>query len=82
MTHASVHGLKRCTGDGCRVLRWYTLQHIKQFLDLHKYCKGHEVKLPKDTATADTTKHAVSKISHFVTYVTCYTFKAFRLLVS
>jgi len=56
------------------------LQHIKQFLHLHKYCEGHKEILTKDMATVETTKHEISKISHFVIYVTCYTFQAFKLL--
>jgi len=50
------------------------LQHIQQFLHLHKYCEGHKEILTKNMATAETKKHAVSKISHFVIYVTCCTF--------
>ena len=46
------------------------LKHINQFLNL---CEGYKVKSVKDTATDDTTKHAVSEISHFVIYVTSYT---------
>jgi len=57
------------------------LQHIKQFLHLHKHCEGHKEISTEDTATAETIKHAVSKISHFVIYVTCRTFLAFNLVV-
>lgn len=57
------------------------LQHIKQFLCLHKYCEGYKEILTKDTATAETAKHAVSKISHFIIYVSSCIFQAFKLLV-
>jgi len=57
------------------------LQRIKQFLCLHKYCEGYKEILTKDTATAETTQHAISKIPQFVIYVTCCTLQAFKLLV-